>query len=139
MECLIWLDEALSPSFPHDLLNELLALSKPVGLGAIEADGHRNASLTAILGEAVRHAGHDHRGRRNWDLAYNFDYVAGYRIKVFYYEEGMPVFEDDDTEDPLYLRYRGIPVVISREFDEMYGAGALEGAVQLALSASLQV
>lgn len=135
-ECLIWLPDELPDDFPKRLLNELVALAEPVGLGAIEAYGRRGESLEGLLDTAVRAAGMDQRGQRRWDSRYWFDYVAGSRIKVSFYEDGIPVFEDDpEGPDALCLLYKGKPAVTSLEFEAMYGEGALEGAVRLALTA----
>ncbi|TYR36423.1 hypothetical protein FY036_00960 [Mesorhizobium microcysteis] len=127
----IWINERVPPEFERRLLNELLALSEPVGLGAIEAHGRKGEALNAILDEGLREAAHDHRGRRRQDDAFHFDYVCGYRIKVDYLPFGISIYEDSPE---LHLRYPGMPVVVSSMFDREYGKGALEGAVRLALS-----
>ncbi|MFU0505268.1 hypothetical protein [Pseudaminobacter sp. NGMCC 1.201702] len=127
----IWIDEVLPADFERRLLNELLALSEPVGLGAIEALARKGDAFSAILDEGLHQASHDHRGRRRHDDAFHFDYVCGYRIKVDYLPFGISIYEDSPE---LHLRYPGMPVVVSSVFDREYGEGALEGAVRLALS-----
>lgn len=128
----IWIDEVLPANFERWLLNELLALSEPVGLGAIEAYARKGDDVfNAVLDEGLREAAHNHRGRRHLDDAFHFDYVCGYRIKVDYLPMGISIYEDSPE---LHLRYPGMPVVISSAFDRQYGEGALECAVRLALS-----
>ncbi|MDH6233782.1 hypothetical protein M2281_004395 [Mesorhizobium soli] len=127
----IWINERLPPVFERRLLNELLALSEPVGLGVIEAHVRKGNTINSILDEGLRQAAHDHRGRRRIDDAFRFDYVCGYRIKVDYLPFGISIYEDSPE---LHLRYPGMPVVVSSVFDLEYGKGALEGAVRLALS-----
>jgi hypothetical protein len=127
----IWIDEALPADFERRLLNELLALSEPVGLGVVEAHARNGEAFEGILDEGLRTAAHDHRGRRHHDDAFHFDYVSGYRIKVDYLPFGISIYEDSPE---LHLRHPGMPVVISSAFDRQYGDGSLEGAVRLALS-----
>lgn len=127
----IWIDDGLPPEFERRLLNELLALSEPVGLGAIEAHVRKDDAINAILDEGLRQAAHDHRGRRRIDDAFHFDYVCGYRVKVDYLPFGISIYEDSPE---LHLRHPGMPVVVSAVFDRDYGKGALEGAVRLALA-----
>lgn len=61
----IWIDGALPPDFERRLLGELLALSEPVGLGAVVANIRKRENMDAILDEGMRLASHDHRGRRH--------------------------------------------------------------------------
>jgi hypothetical protein len=57
-----------------------------------------------------------------------FDYVCARRVKVWWYPNG---FRDDDG-NPKGLG-GGLPVVLTKEFDTMYGEKALEQIVRLAL------
>lgn len=127
----IWIDEKMPANFERRLLNELLALSEPAGLGAVEAHARKSHAFNTILDEGLYGATHDHRGKRHRDDAFHFDYVSGYRIKVDYLPFGISIYEDSPE---LHLRHPGMPVVISSAFDRQYGDGALEGAVRLALS-----
>lgn len=127
----VWIDEVLPPDFERRLLTELLALSEPVGFGAVEALGRKSETMDAILDEGLQKAAFNHRGHRNIDEAYRFDYVSGYRIKVEYLPLGLSIFEDSPE---IHLRNPGMPLVVSSEFDEMYGDGALAGAIKLALT-----
>lgn len=131
-ESLIWLDEALPSDFTRRLLIELIAIASPVGLGAIEASARKHDPLDALIDGAIHQAGTDSRGERNWDHSYNFDYVAGHRVKVMFYEKGFPEYGEDDDSDPTYRDHPETPMITSIAFDDMYGPGALENAVSLA-------
>jgi hypothetical protein len=131
-ESIIWLDNALPSDFAKRLLNELLGIASPIGLGAIEASARKHEPLDTLIEGAVFQAGSDSRGQRNWDHSYNFDYVAGYRIKVVYYEKGFPDYGEVDGSDAMYSKHPGTPMITSIAFDNMYGEGALENAVTLA-------
>lgn len=129
----VWIDEPLPVDFDRLLLLELLMLAEPVGLGAFEALARKSERLDAILDEALVQAAHNHRGKRNIDDAIRFDYVSGYRIKVEYLPFGLSI--DEDSPD-VHYRNQGMPVVLSAEFDRMYGDGALKAAVGLAFKGS---
>ncbi|MCJ8506615.1 hypothetical protein MUU53_01675 [Rhizobium lemnae] len=132
-ECLIWLTPRPDEDFPNRLLNELLAISSPVGLGNIEAASRRRDALNAIIIQGVGIASLNNHGERRSDESYYFDYVNGHRIKVFYYPNGIPVTGDETDEDMLYLLHKGQACIVSLEFEKSYGEGALENAVRLAL------
>ncbi len=132
-ECLIWLLTRPDEDFPNRLLNELLAISSPVGLGHVEAAGRRREALNAIIIQGVAVAGLNSHGERRSDGGYHFDYVNGHRIKVFYYPNGIPVYDDDPDADMLHRLHKNEPCIASLEFEKSYGEGSLENAVRLAL------
>lgn len=125
IDCYVFIEPPTNPEFERRLLMELLAIARPVGLGAIEAMGRRLEEIDDTLREGLI------KSRRR-DGCFNFDYVNGYRIKVRYYPTGLSVWPDTDLTDPGY-RHPGWPLLASTEFEEMYGEGSLAQVAALAL------
>ncbi len=128
----IWIDEPLPADFERKLLSELLALAEPVGFSEFEAAVRKSENAQSILDKGVRDATFDYRGKRRFDDMLLFDYVSGYRLKVEYFPFGLSIIEDT----PAFQKQNpGMPLVVSSEFNKMYGEGALQGAIKLALAA----
>ncbi len=128
--CAIFLRPPLPEDFAHRLLNELLAVARPVGLGKEVARGMRQVSIDEVVAAGVEEARSDpnRADRQRPDGLYLFDYVAGYRIKVQLYPNGLEPTEGT----PLSLVRPGWTMVSSFDFDGMYGAGTLERLVRIA-------
>jgi len=126
----IFLDERIPPDFPARLLREMIQIARPFGAGRLAAaDAEaRQMDIEDLVAAGIRSASVDFGGRPHSNDAIHFDYVAGHRIKVSYFPRGIL----DDAGRPMELD-RGLPVVKSRDFDQMYGEGALEGVIKLAL------
>ena len=124
----IRLEEHVGSDFAERLLAELLAFARPHGRGAIAAEQTRDLSVDEMVAEGIRAASLDMNGMRHGNGLLCFDYVAGHRVKVLFHPAGLKDLQGRPVEGD-----KGFPVVVSREFDLMYGPGALENAVRLAL------
>lgn len=124
----VYLDETLPPDFPARLLLEMMQISRPYGRGELEAEAKSRVDLGDIVAEGVRKSRVDLNGLPHDNGAIHFDYVAGHRLKVSFYPRGLL----DDCGNPVPAD-RGMPVIVSRDFDAMYGKDALENVVRVAL------
>jgi hypothetical protein len=124
------LDAPVSEDFASRLLNELLAIARPFGASALEAQRTRKIPLNDVIADAIMQSRHAiWGGRPGKDVQYIFQYVAGCRIKVRFLPGGLP---DGHTREHL-KPYDGLPVMESRDFDVMYGHQAMANAARLAL------
>lgn len=89
--CELWLTTPPDEEFAERLLCELLALSAPVGLGAVTASAMRAVDLSSNARMLLDEVKLQTRERRYRDDHYGFDYVAGYRLKVDCFPAGVPV------------------------------------------------
>ena len=124
----IYLDDPLPEDFVSRLLLEMMQIARPYGRGELEASAYERTDLSVVVAEGVRKSRLDLAGRPHANGAVHYDYVAGHRIKVSFYPRGLL----DECGRPVPTD-RGLPVLISRDFDRMYGEGALEGVTKLAL------
>jgi hypothetical protein len=124
----VFLDEALPDDFAERLLLEMMQIAKPYGRGALEADATSRTDIGDIVAKGVRKSRVDLNGLPHDHGAIHFDYVAGHRLKVSFYPRGLL----DERGRPVPAD-RGLPVVVSKDFDMMYGAGALENVIRVAL------
>lgn len=129
-DCWVFVEPPLAPDFARSLVAELYALARPVGLGEVEASTRKKAPTERTLEASMRESGLNTRGNRRRRGEHWFDYVGGYRIKVSFLPLGLELV----PEFPAAWYHPGWPVVSSVEFEEMYGDGALESAVRLALT-----
>lgn len=124
----VFLDEPLPADFGERLLLEMMQIARPYGRGALEAEATIRKDLGEIVASGMKKSRVDFNGMPHDHCAIHFDYVAGHRLKVSFYPRGLL----DECGRPVPLD-RGLPVVISRDFDIMYGGGALEGVIRVAL------
>jgi hypothetical protein len=124
----VFLDETLPADFAERLLLEMLQIARPYGRGAIEAEAVSRKDLGDIVASGVKKSRLDLGGHPHDHGVIHFDYVAGHRLKVSYYPKGLL----DDKGMPMPAD-RGLPVIVSRDFDKMYGPGALENVTRVAL------
>ncbi|MNU47210.1 hypothetical protein D3C71_360930 [compost metagenome] len=124
----VFLDEPLPADFGERLLLEMMQIAKPYGRGALEAEATIRKDLGEIVASGMKKSRVDLNGLPHDHGAIHFDYVAGHRLKVSFYPRGLL----DECGRPVPLD-RGFPVVISRDFDMMYGDGALENVIRVAL------
>lgn len=124
----LYIDEPLPEDFPARLLTELYALSRPVGAGALGAKANRSKSVSEIVAAGLAASRVDMAGRTHPNGIHYFDYVAGHRLKVDFHPNGIR-----DAQGEVSKNRGGLPAVVSRDFDMMYGRGSLEAAVKLAL------
>lgn len=126
----VFIEEQLPPAFEMLLLNELLAVARSEGPGGALSSQQKSEALLSILEQALNEAQFDAEGRRYANGAYRFGMVDGHHIGVAYLPSGLP------SDSPVGVRRAGLPVVVSGDFDRIYGAGALEDAVRIALGVS---
>jgi hypothetical protein len=124
----IYLDEPLPEDFAKRLLLEMIQIAGPYGRGHIEAEATSRKDLDEIATSGVEKSRRDMNGRLYAQEVIHFDYVAGHRIKVSFYPKGLL----DDGGRPT-ANDRGLPTIVSRDFDIMYGNGALENVTRVAL------
>lgn len=124
-----YFDEPLPDDFAARLLTELYALSKPMRAGLLGAHASREKSVDDIVAEGLRKSRVDIGGATHRNGSYYFEYVGGHRIKVDFHPNGHL----DQWGEPTALDRGRLPVVVQRDYDEMYGQGTTEAAIKLAL------
>jgi hypothetical protein len=124
----VFLDESVPVDFPSKLLLEMMQIARPYGRGELEAQAKSRVDLGEIVAGGVRKSRLDLNGLPHDHDAIHFDYVAGHRLKVSFYPKGL--LNDEGRPVPAD---RGMPVIVSREFDMMYGPDALENCIRIAL------
>ena len=126
----IHLDEPLPQDFAARLLREMIQIARPYGASrrVAEAVEDNQTDMDDIVAAGLRSASVDYGGHPHANGDIHFDYVAGLRIKVSIMPNGSRDLSGNPTEHDM-----GYPIVKSRDFDQMYGEGALEGVVRLAL------
>jgi hypothetical protein len=124
----VFLDEPLPNDFASRLLLEMMQIAQPYGRGALEAEATGRTDLGEIVDKGLRKSMVDLNGLPHDHGAIHFDYVAGHRLKVSFYPKGLL----DEQGRPVPAD-RGMPVIVSRDFDMMYGDGAMENVIRVAL------
>lgn len=126
----IHIDEPLPGDFAARLLKEMLQIARPYGASHRVANAvvANKIDIDDIVAIGLRASSVDFNKRPHPNDAIHFDYVGGLRIKVSFLPNGTR-----DHDGKLVGGDPGLPVVRSRDFDDMYGDGALEAVVRLAL------